>query len=164
VPVFNPPLVHVLLASLTMVALIVAAIGPARRALTNVAVPFVPPSPWLLGIGAGVAAAVWYGLCLLAFGIRPQFPAGVAVAVGLGVAALGIYLLPKFAAHPAWRDTHLLGLTLGAVISTMAVNFYGFIYATSKLDLYGKIVLDVIATILLIWLTVRVSAKPASTA
>ena len=164
VPVFNPPLIHVLLSSLTMVGLISAAIGPGRRAMTNVAVPLVPPRPWLLGMGAAIAAAVWYGLCLLAFGIRPQFPPAIAVAIGLAVVFLAIYLLPRFAAHSAWNDTHLLGLTLGSVISTMAVNFFGFIYATSKLDLYGKIILDVTSTILLIWLTVRVSAKPASTA
>ena len=160
-PVFNPPLVHVLLASLTMVALIFAAIGPRRHALTKAAVPLAPPSPWLLGTGAAIAAAVWYGLCLLSFGIRPSFPPAIAVTVGLAVVVLSIYLLPKFAAHPAWNDTHLVGLTYGCVISTMAVNFYGFIYATSKLDLYGKIVLDVIATALLIWLAMRVSAKPA---
>ena len=162
VPVFNPPLAHVLLASLTMVALIFAAIGPRRRALTSVAVPLAPPSPWLLGLGAAIAAAVWYGLCLLAFGIRPLFPPAIAVAVGLAIVVTAIYLLPKFAAHPAWRDTHLVGLILGCVISTMAVNFFGFIYATSKLDLYGKIILDVIATVLLIWLAMRVAAKTAS--
>jgi hypothetical protein len=162
VPAFNPPLIQVLLASLAIVALLFAALGPARRALTNVAAPLAPPSPWLLGVGAGIAATVWYGICLLAFGIRPQFPPAIAVVTGLAIVALAIYLLPKFAAHPAWRDTHLLGLTLGSVLSTMGVNFFGFIYGTSKLDLYGKIVLDVIATILLIWLAVRVSSKPAS--
>jgi hypothetical protein len=75
---------------------------------------------------------------------------------------LAIYLLPRYAAHPAWRDTHRLGLALGAVISTMLVNFAGFIYGASKLDLYGKIVLDVIATILLVWLALRVRAKNSS--
>jgi fluoride ion exporter CrcB/FEX len=129
--------------------------------LTNIAVPLAPPGPWLLGAGAATAAAAWYGLCLLAFGIKPSFPPAIAVAVGLAVVMLSIYLLPKFAAHPAWNDTHRLGLANGCVISTMAVNFFGFIYATSKLDLYGKIVLDVIATVLLIWLAMRVSAKPA---
>jgi hypothetical protein len=160
VPVYNPPLAHVLIASLTMVALILAALGPGRRALTSVAVPLPPPNPWLLGIGSGIAAAVWYGIVLLAFGMRPRFPPAVAVVVGLAIASLAIYLLPKFAAHPAWMDTHRVGIALGAVISTMAVNFAGFIYGTSKLDLYGKIILDVIATILLIWLAVRVRNRP----
>jgi hypothetical protein len=159
VPVYNPPLTHVLAAILAVGALIFAALGPWRRVLTGVSVPLPPPNPRLLGIGAAIAAAVWYGLCLLAFGIRPAFPAGVAVAVGLGVATLAIYLLPRYAAHPAWRDTHRAGIALGAVICTMAVNFAGFIYGASKLDLYGKIVLDVIATILLVWLAIRVRGK-----
>jgi fluoride ion exporter CrcB/FEX len=162
VPVYNPPLAHIVAASLSIGALIFAALGPWRRALTGISVPLTPPNPWWLGLSAAIAAAVWYGLCVLAFGIRPTFPAGVAVAVGLGTALLAIYLLPRYAAHPAWRDTHRSALALGAVISTMAVNFVGFIYGTSKLDLYGKIVLDVIGTILLVWLALRVSAKNAS--
>ena len=156
VPVYNPPLTHVLAAILTIGALIFAALGPRRRALVGVGVPLPPPNPWLLGFGSAIAAALWYGICLLAFGIRPAFPAGVAVAVGLGIALLAIYLLPRYAAHPAWRDAHRAGIALGAVISTMAVNFAGFMYGTSKLDLYGKIVLDVIGTALLIWLALRI--------
>jgi hypothetical protein len=161
-PAFNPPMTHVLLASLAIAALIFAAIGPARRALTGASVPLPPPKPWLLALGAAIAAGVWYGIVLLAFGIRPTFPPGIAVAAGLGVAALAIYLLPRYAAHPAWWDTHRVGLVLGAVIATMAVNFFGFIYATSKLDLYGKVILDVIATVLLIWLAIRVSTTRRS--
>ncbi len=161
-PAFNPPMTHVLLASFTMAALIFAAIGPGRRALTGVSVPLPPPSPWLLALGAAVAASAWYGMVLLAFGIRPTFPPGLAVAVGLAIAALAIYLLPRYAAHPAWWDSHRVSLVLGAVIATMAVNFFGFIYATSKLDLYGKIILDVIATVLLIRLALRVSKSRAS--
>jgi hypothetical protein len=162
VPVYNPPLTHVLAASLTIIALLFAALGPWRRTLTPISVPLPPPNPWWLGAGSAIAAAIWYGLCLLAFGIWPGFPAGVAVAVGLGVALLSIYLLPRFAAHLAWRDAHRAGLALGAVISTMAVNFAGFIYGTSKLDLYGKIVLDVIGLVLLIWLAIR--AQPMRSA
>ena len=76
--------------------------------------------------------------------------------------AAGDLPVPRYAAHPAWRDTHRVAIVLGTVISTMAVNFVGFIYATSKLDLYGKIVLDVIGTVLLVWLALSVRAKNAS--
>ena len=162
VPVFHPPLAHVLAASLTIGALVFTALGPWRRTLTWISVPLVPPNSWWLGAVAAIAAAIWYGLCLLAFGIRPAFPAAIAVAVGLGIAILAIYLLPRFAAHPAWRDTHRAGLCLGAVITTMVVNFAGFIYGASKLDLYGKIVLDMIGMILLICLALRIRATNAS--
>lgn len=164
VPVFNPPLTHVVLAGAAMLALIFAAIGPARQALNGKRAPLTPPHPWLLGVGGAIAAALWYGICLLAFGINLAFPPSVAVAGGLALAALSIYLLPRFSAHPSWNDRHRLGLVLGIVISAMAVSFAGFMYATSKLDLYGKIILDVIATVLLIWLAVHVAAKPASDA
>jgi hypothetical protein len=151
---------HVVLAGLSIAALMIAALGPWRRALMGARVPLAPPAPWLLGIGAAIASAIWYGIVLLAFGIRPEFPPAIAVGVGLAVAATTLYLLPRYAAHPAWLDTHRMGIVLGAIISTMAVNFAGFIYATSKLDLYGKIVLDAIATILLVWLAVRIRRDP----
>jgi hypothetical protein len=84
-----------------MALLIFAAIGPARQAVNVKRLPLAPPSPWLLGVGAAIAAALWYGLCLLAFGLKP---------------------------------THL----------------------------YGKIALDAIATVLLIWLGARAGRKAAS--
>jgi hypothetical protein len=161
VPVYNPPFPHVVAAALTIGALIFIALGPWRRALTGLEVPLPPPNPWWLGLGAAIASVVWYGLCVLAFGIRPAFPASVAVAVGLAITLLSIYLLPRYASHPAWRDTHRAGLALGAVFSTMLVNFVGFMYGTSKLDLYGKIVLDGVAAVLLIWLALRVRASNA---
>jgi hypothetical protein len=34
----------------------------------------------------------------------------------------------------------------------MTVSFAGFIYGAAPLDLYGKILLDVIAAVLLVWL------------
>jgi len=161
VPVFNPPLVQVVMASVKIAVLIFAAIGPWRRVFTCASAPLSPPNPWLLGIGGAVAAAIWYGMCLLGFGISPAFPPVIAVAVGLGLVLLGIYLLPRYSAHPAWNDRHRVGLVLGTVISTMAVNFAGFIYGASPLDLYGKIALDVIGTVLLIWLAVRVGKRTA---
>jgi hypothetical protein len=126
--------------------------------------PLTPPHPWLLGVGGAIAAALWYGICLLAFGINLKFPPSVAVAGGLALAVLSIYLLPRFSAHATWNDRHRLGLALGTVLSAMTVSFAGFIYGASKLDLYGKIILDLIATALLIWLAVRAGAKPVSDA
>jgi hypothetical protein len=164
VPVYNPPLTHVALAAASIALLIFAAIGPSRQALNIRSTPLTPPHPWWLGIGGAIAAVLWYGMCLLGFGISPTFPPGIAVGAGLALAVLSIYLLPRFAAHAAWSDRHRLGLVLGTVIGTMAINFIGFIYGASKLDLYGKIILDVIATVLLIWLAVRASARPASAA
>ncbi|HEV7607111.1 MAG TPA: hypothetical protein VGO61_07230 [Steroidobacteraceae bacterium] len=164
VPEYNPPLTHVVLGAAAIALLIFAAIGPARRALSRQGSSFTPPNPWLLGIGGVIAAVIWYGMCLLGFGIRPTFPPAIAVAVGLGLALLAIYLLPRYSAHPSWSDRHRLGLVLGTVIGSMAVSFAGFIDGASKLDLYGKIILNVIATVLLIWLALRSGARPASDA
>ena len=54
-----------------------------------------------------------------------------------------------------------MGVVLGTVMGSMIVSFLGFIYGAAPLDLYGKIVLDVIAALLLVWLAVRLR-RPAN--
>ncbi|HET9473595.1 MAG TPA: hypothetical protein VFO82_06855, partial [Steroidobacteraceae bacterium] len=135
--------------------LMLFAIGPSRHRFFARRHPAAPPPPWALAVGGFVAAAVWYCLVLLAFGIRPTFPPAIPVVVGLGLAAIVIYQLPRLAAHPAWGDAHRMAIVFGTIFGAMVVSFAGFIYGAAPLDLYGKIVLDVIATVLLVWLAIH---------
>ncbi len=156
VPVYNPPLTHLVLATLAIAVLLFAALGPFRRALVMELTPLRPAPPWLLAGGGFLAALIWYCLVLLAFGIRPGFPPAIAVTVGIAVAALTIHLLPRFSAHAQWNDVHRVSLIFGTVLGAMLAGYAAFIYGTLKLDLYGKIVLNVIATVMLAWLAVRI--------
>ena len=149
---FNPPLVAVIVALGVMLLLVLAALGPARRFGTGSAMP--PPSPWLLGLGGAVWAVLVFGLCLLAFGIDPDFPPAAAIGGGIALSALVIFLLPRFAAHPDWRPAHGYGLLFGTMIGSMGVTFIGFIDAAPA-DLWFKIVVDAIAFLLLAWLGLR---------
>jgi hypothetical protein len=160
--IYDPPAVSIALGALVFVSLIVLAIGPARRAFAAPATPLSPPAPWGLFVLGAIAGVLWFGLLLLAFRIKPEFPSSVAVAGGLSIAAIGCWMVPRFAAHPAWSDAHRMGIALGAMLGTNAINYLGFINGNARpLDLYGKVTLDVIGTFLLIWLAAGVRRKPA---
>jgi len=159
---YSPPLGWIVAAAVTIALLIYFALGAPRSAIAKSGAPLRPWAPWMLGVGAFIVACLWHGLVILAFGLRPDFPPAIPMAVGLGLAAIALYLLPRFAAHPAWNDAHRMGVAFGAITGSMAVGFVGFIYATAAIDLYGKIVLNVIATILLVLLAVRIGAAQAN--
>jgi len=156
---YSPPIGWLVAGAVTIAVLIYLALGAPRSAIARGGAQLKPMAPWMLGTGAFLVACIWYALVVLAFGMRPDFPPAIPVAAGLSVAAIALYLLPRFAAHPEWSDKHRFGLAFGAITGSMAIGFVGFIYATAKIDLYGKIALNVIATLLLLWLARRVYAK-----
>ena len=158
-PHYTPPAAGVAAGIVSIVLLVWLSIGPPREALRGSRQPLTPASPWLLGIGAAIAAVIWQVLVVLAFGLRPEFPVWIAMVVGIATAALGLALLPRYAAHPAWSDSHRIGLALGAILGSMAIGFSGFIYGTSPLDLWGKIVSNAIATALILWLAMTVRSR-----
>jgi hypothetical protein len=163
-PLYAPPLGHVLAAVGICLALVFTALGPFRRALAKPSTPLSPPPPWALGVLSFVWCLPYYGLVLLAFGIRPSFPPAVAVAMGIALIALVLALLPRWSAHGAWRSAHLFALLFGAVTSTMASGYAAFVYGTAPADLYFKIGINVAALILLIALGVRIGRSIPATA
>ena len=162
VPVYNPPGEALSIAMFVIVLFLMFAIGPSRHRFFAVRRPAAPPPTWVLVVGGFVAAALWYCLVLLAFGIRPAFPPMIAVTAGLALAAFVIYLLPRLAAHPAWGETQRMAIVFGTIFGAMVVSFAGFIYGAAPLDLYGKIMLDLVATVLLVWLAIRLRRERVS--
>ncbi len=163
-PPYSPPMGWVAAGVAAIGLLVYLAIGPRREAFRGERRSIQPAPPWLLGIAGAIAAIIWHCLVVLAFGMRPTFPVWIAMTVCLALVALGWFLLPRYAAHPAWSDSHRIGLSLGTIVGSMAVGFVGFIYATAPLDLWGKIVMNVVATALLIRLAMRVRARRLSAA
>jgi hypothetical protein len=151
-PAYNPPLAAVLIALAAIGLLVFAALGPARRLGADR--PASPPSPWLLGLGGAIWAILVFGLCLLAFGIAPDFPPAAAIGGGVALSALAIASLPRFAAHPGWRPLHGYGLVLGTMTGSMGISFIGFLGAADA-DFWFKLVVDAIAFVLLLWLGLR---------
>src|SRR6516225_9090870 len=135
VPAYNPPPGAILIATCAIGVLIFLALGPYRDVLSRPSTPLRPPPPWLLGTA-------------------PWFPPAVAVAAGLLLAAVVLFSLPRWSADPRWRRGHEFGLIFGTMLGSMMVGFIGFIGA-APLDLFFKIVVNLLAVALLIALGLR---------
>ncbi|HUO99649.1 MAG TPA: hypothetical protein VMU01_13340 [Rhizomicrobium sp.] len=159
VPAYVPPALTIEIGLAAIALLVLAAIGPARRLIARKVRPSMPPPPLIAGAFALIAAVLWYGLVLLGFNLRPDFPVPVAAAGGILLGLLVLIAFPRWAAHPNWRDAHAFAVIAGALTGSMGVGFIGFIGA-SPVDLYGKIVFDALALVLLIMLAVRLR-RPA---
>jgi hypothetical protein len=160
---YQPPTWQLAVAAGVIVVLIGLALGPARRWLARTPRSLAPPHPAVLIILCAVAVVVLFGLEVLAFGIRPQFPPEAAVMIGLALAALLVYFVSRFRAHEDWNIGHEMGALYGAIVANMAVFFVAFIGST-PLDFYGKVILDAIAVALLAWLALRIrhSTQPSA--
>jgi hypothetical protein len=156
---YNPPANQMAIAVTGICVLIALAVGPARGWIAKKPDGIRPPHPLVLFLLSGILTSALFGLVLLGFGIFPPFPPYVAVATSLTLVALLVAFVPRFQAHEAWSVWHDVGILYGAIITNMAVFFVGFLGAT-PIDFYGKVVLDIIAVALLIWLALRLRALP----
>jgi hypothetical protein len=151
---YTPPPNQMAIAAASIAILIALAIGPLRQRLVRRPSAIRPPHPLLLAALSGIATVAIFGLTLLGFGISPTFPPLIAVAIGATLIVLMIASLPRFYAHESWSTWHQVGILYGAITTNMAVFFIAFIGAT-PLDFYGKVVLNAIAVVLMLWLAHR---------
>ena len=161
-PAFTPPPEAVAIAAGAILLLFLLALGPLRRALAKPSSQLGTPPPWLLGAAAFVPSVLWYGLILLAFNIRPDFPPLVAAAAGIAVVAALLATFPRWAADPRFGDGHAYAIVFAILLGTMGVGQIGFIGAT-PLDLYGKLVLDGLAVLLMLRLGFALRARTKQT-
>jgi hypothetical protein len=147
-PPFTPPLVWVLTAIVAIGLLFFAAVRvvPQRPRTT-----LTPPPPLVIGLLGAVWAVLWFGLVVLAFGIAPHFPAVAAVGGALLVAALMLGFVPRWASDARWSRHHDYALLTGSLVGSMIVSFAGFI-GSANVDLWFKMIVDLIAFIGLLWL------------
>ncbi len=137
---------------------IALAVGPLRRVLARPAKPMTPPHP-LVVFGLAVAFSVLlFGVLAMAFGIRPDVSPVIPVGVGAVLVVLTLALMPGWMAHARWGKWHDLGLTYGAIAGNCGIMFVGFIGA-APIDLWGKVGLDAIAGLMLLWLLVKVARR-----
>ena len=155
---YTPPPIQMAIAAASIALLIALAIGPLRHRLARKSQGLRPLHPLALFLLSGIATIVIFGLTLLGFGISPTFPPLAAVAIGLTLIALTIAFLPRDDAHESWSTWHQVAILYGAILTNMAIFFVGFIGAT-PLDFYGKVIVDVIAVVLLLWLALRLRSK-----
>ena len=139
--------------------LILAALGPARRWLAGTSKPLSAPHPLVLaGLGMAVAAVI-FGIEVLAFGILPTMPVAVPLIAGIGLGLSMLILVPRWMAAPNWTRRHDVAVAYGATLANFGLLFIGF--GDNPVDLYGKIVLDVLGALLMLWLAVVYLRKRA---
>jgi hypothetical protein len=163
VPVYNPPLLTMLIAFALIGGLIFLAlkIGPAQRsnhAPGHEPAPLRPLAPWLMATTSAIWTVPLYGLVLLGFGIAPGFPPLIAIAGGLFLLTTALFFIPRWAADPRWQQRHLFALMAGTILGSMLIGFVGFMGAPGP-DLYFKIITNIIAVVLLIALGSRIASS-----
>jgi len=119
------------------------------------------PPAWLVVVLGFVLGAPFYAL--MGFVFRPTEPrVGFGVVLGCGIvwSALVYLLIGRWAHAARWTDVHRWALSFGATLLCMAGGFSGS--STWKpIDLYGKIVLNVLAVIAFFWLLSRMRRNAA---
>ncbi len=157
---YSLPMPHVIAAVVAIFVLIVLAVGPFRRALAGPAKPMTPPHPVLVALAGVVFSVVLFGVLLMAFSLKPDVTPAIPVAVGLVLAMLTLITLPGWMAHERWGKWHDTALTYSAIIGNCGIMFLAFMNPdTAPIDLWGKVVLDAIAALMLLWLLVKVARR-----
>jgi hypothetical protein len=150
-PPYYLPLTLGLAGAAAIAVLLLAALGPWRRALAPRTKPSAPPHPGIVFALSALAACLIFAVEIFAFGLWPAFPPAGPVALALATGIAMLLVVPRWKVSPAWRTGHEIALLYGAMIANCLVLFASFIGA-SALDLYGKIAIDLVALIWLIWL------------
>jgi len=145
-----------IISAAVIILLIGLAIGPLRRVLAAPAKPANPPHPLVLTVLGAATAGIIFAIEVLAFGAAPQVPTFVPVAVGIGLGGLVMALVPRWMASPKWTTGHLIAMTFSITWGNFAFLFIGF---GDGVDLYGKIALDIIGVLLMIWLAIHALRK-----
>ena len=150
-----------LIGGVVAIAVLVAlAVGPFRRLLAGQARPMSPPHPLVAAVLGVVFSVVLFGVLVMAYGIKPDVPPMVPTAVGLVLALLALVFVPGWMAHERWGRWHDIALTYSVTAGNCGIMFIGFLNAgTAPIDLWGKVVLDAIAALLLLWLLAKVARR-----
>ncbi len=161
-PAYDLPLPYAAVGASVIAVLCLLAVGPFRRAIAAPAKVITPPHPLVVAVLAVAVSVTLFGLVVLAFGIKPDFPPLAAVAIPVVTALLLVAIVPGWLASPKWSRGHEVAATYGAVIGNCGAMFIGFIGA-APIDLYGKIILDALALLLMVWLAVCYLTKKPTT-
>jgi len=142
VPVYNPPLVTVLIGALAIVLLAGAAY--AVRGSGRAPTARVPPRPWLVMVAALVLGFPWYLLMFVVFAPRMELALAVPVAASVLWGGAAFFVLQRWSQAAGWSDRHRWALSFGALLVCMLAGFLGA-SAWSRADTVAKGVLNVAA-------------------
>jgi hypothetical protein len=97
----------------------------------------MPPSPWLVGLVAFVAAALWFGLLMLPGAFRRGALAIVPMTLAIAMAA-GLWgLVRRWSSRRDWTGVHSLALSGGAMTVSAMFGFFA-VTAHNRIDHWGQ--------------------------
>jgi len=158
VPAYNPPLTISLLALAVIAGLVYLSLRQGKNK-SSASISLRKPWPPVVIIVCGLIwSAILFGLVLLGFGIAPAFPPVAAISIGVVLIWVALYLVPGWTNDRSWQPKYVFALIFGVILGSMLVSFIGF-SDTKGPDLYFKIITNVIAIILLIFLGTNVNKR-----
>jgi len=159
-PPYVLPVKLAMISAVALAVVLLLALGPVRRVLAAPAKPLTPPHPAVMAVLGLFASALIFVQLAFSMGIAPQIPAAVPVAAGVVLAALMLVLVPRWLAAPQWRASHMIAMTYSMVWVNCALMFLAF--QNGGIDLYGKIVLDAVGLLLMLWIAVTYPGRGKS--
>lgn len=144
---YNPPFLKVMIGLALIGCFLFTALGPFRNSLAVKKLSEHRLPGWLLFLLGNFWAILLYGVCLLAFGILPQFPSAIALIVGVVLAFIPMIWVPRLKLEFSHK-TDIISIVFGLVSGSMLAGFIGFIGA-APIDLYFKIAINILAYIFL---------------
>jgi hypothetical protein len=151
VPKYVPPLLTVAVGALAIALLAAIAYAVRTTAARGVSASRNAASPWLVGLGTLALGFVWYGLIVLVFAPQPNLSLWIPMAGGVAWAGLAFFVVKRWVTSAGWGDMHRWSLVSSVILVCMVAGFLGS-GTWSRMDVIGKIALNVIAVALLLLL------------
>ena len=155
-PVYNPPALTLLCGVVAIAAL--AGLAWLSRGVDRPLTLGGTVPPWAAALGALVFGFPWYLLMVVIFAPKMDRPLAVTVGLAVAWAALAYLVVRRMARGPAWGDNHRLALCFGGLVVSMLAGFLGA-SLWSRLDLVGKIVLNLAAVGAMLALSRRIRRR-----
>jgi hypothetical protein len=153
VPAYHPGAITIIAGLLAIVLLAIEAY--LIRDKSHVIAGRSTPSAWMVGVVALALGFPWYWLMELQFSPQSKHPPfWIPMTVCVAWAGLAYLLYRRWTSSPQWSDLHRWTLSFAATLVCMLAGFLGS-SSWSRVDLVGKILLNVVAMVGFLWLLRR---------
>jgi hypothetical protein len=119
------------------------------------------PSAWAVGVVTFFLGAAWWTLLALVFGLRLKATFWIPMAAGMAWAAMAFVIVCRWASSTGWTELHRWTIVSSAILVCMALGFLGS-SSRLKMDVIGKVILNLIAVALLILLGRKIRQQESS--
>jgi len=157
VPPYQPPLSYILAGAAAIVLLILSAYLLRSAGCIDTKAPGGGGPAWLAAVVAFVVAAPWFTVIGWAYGSMPKLPVWIAISSALTYALMGLLVYKWWTARSGWGELHSVMAASGALLASMIMGFLEGNW--SRVDLIGKIVLDLAAVLAMIYLASKTRAR-----